>query len=248
VKIATWQARLLPPGSTNAVELIRARVDECEREGVRILCCPEAIVGGLADYCDEPARFAISTSRISAAFAPLASDIVTTIAGFTELGADGELYNAAAVLDGGSAVGVYRKRHPAIRRSIYKPGREIPVFHAAGVRFGIVICYDSNFPDLARQMAAQGATALIIPTNNSLPPHKGGAGLAAEARRVDIATAATNRLWVIRSDVAGHAGGFESYGSSWIVDPLGNVKLTAQAFHEELLIMKAADLRVQDPL
>ena len=45
----------------------------------------------------------------------------------------------------GSCVGIYRKRHPAIRRSIYAAGTELPVFRRDDLTFGIVICNDSNY-------------------------------------------------------------------------------------------------------
>jgi hypothetical protein len=43
--------------------LIRARVQWCEAEGVSILCCPEAILGGLADKAEDPAKFATQPIR-----------------------------------------------------------------------------------------------------------------------------------------------------------------------------------------
>ena len=128
VKVAAYQAPLFPAGSAEAMALIRQRVEQCEAEGVAILCCPEAILGGLADYADDPSSFAISTNRIESALAPLASDAVTTIVGLTERTDTGRLYNAAAVLHRGAVLGVYRKLHPAINRSVYEPGRDTPVF------------------------------------------------------------------------------------------------------------------------
>jgi len=93
VKIAAYQAPLLAPGSMGALDLIRARVRACEAEGVAILCCPEAILGGLADQSENPLGFAISvaTGQLDAVLTPLASDVTTTIIGFTELGEDGHL-------------------------------------------------------------------------------------------------------------------------------------------------------------
>jgi hypothetical protein len=52
-------------------------------------------------------------------------------------------------------------------------------------------------------MASRGATVLFVPSNNALSPQKGGAEIVAEARRVDVATAIANGMWVIRADVAG---------------------------------------------
>jgi 5-aminopentanamidase len=49
MKVAAYQAPLLSAGSMEALELIGDRVRWCETEGVDILCCPEAVLGGLAD-------------------------------------------------------------------------------------------------------------------------------------------------------------------------------------------------------
>ncbi len=85
----------------------------------------------------------------------------------------------------GAVAGIYRKCHPAIRRSVYRAGEERPVFRIGGLTFGILICYDSTFPDLARDMVAQGAAVLFIPANNGLPPAR--ADVTASTRETDVA-------------------------------------------------------------
>ncbi len=243
MKVAAYQAPLLPCGSMEAVELIRKRVDWCEAEGVEVLCCPEAVLGGLADYAKCPTDFAIDveSGQLGTVLAPLASDTVTTILGFTEIVGTGQLYNSAAVFHRGSVLGVYRKLFPAIRKSIYQAGDRTPVFRVGGLTFGIIICNDSNYSEPARIMASQGATALFVPTNNGLPPEK--ADVVARARNADVARARENRISVIRADVAGRAADLVSYGSSSIVDPEGMVLQSARRLTEDLLV---ADLRPGD--
>jgi predicted amidohydrolase len=85
-------------------------------------------------------------------------------------------------------------------------------------------------------MAALGATALFVPTNNSLPPARARAELVAEARNVDIARAVENSMWVIRADVAGRSGELASYGSSGIVDPDGTVVQSARELSDDLIV------------
>jgi predicted amidohydrolase len=240
LKIAAYQAPLLAAGSLDALDLIRVRVKQCEAEGVSILCCPEAILGGLADYHPSPTQFAIAADRLDSVLAPLASDTVATIIGFTELADGGRLYNSAAIFQRGSAAGVYRKLHPAIHRSVYDAGREVPVFHVGELTFGIVICNDSNYPEPARLMAAQGATALFVSTNNGLPPKRASADVAGQARNVDIATAVESRMWVIRADVAGRTDQLVSYGSSAIVSPDGVVLQSARELSEDLIVAEIA--------
>jgi predicted amidohydrolase len=115
----------------------------------------------------------------------------------------------------------------------------MPVFQVGGLTFGIVICHDSNYPEPARTMASKGATALFIPTNNGLPPEK--AGVATHARRVDVALATENSVFVVRADVAGRIDGMVSYGSSEIVDSLGNALQSARQLAEDLIV---ADLDI----
>ncbi|MGH9661434.1 MAG: carbon-nitrogen hydrolase family protein [Bryobacteraceae bacterium] len=238
MKVAAYQCPLLPSGSMGAINLIRRRVRSCESEGVLILCCPEVVLGGLADYSRDPAGFAIDVERgdLDAVLAPLASDTVTTIIGFTEIASGSRLYNAAAILQNGVVVGLYRKLHPAINKSVYQPGDRLPVFTVGGLTFGILICNDSNFPEPARIMAAQGAAALFVPTNNGLPANRAGLEIVMQTRNVDIARAIDNRVPVIRADVAGRAGDLVSHGSSAIVDSGGTVLQSAPPLSETLLV------------
>ena len=244
MKVAAYQAPLLGSDAREAVDLIRTRVEWWESHGVTILCCPEAILGGLADYATDPREFAIDArgDQLARTLAPLASDTVTTIVGFTELTGTRRLFNTAAVFHKGSVIGLYRKLYPAINRSIYDAGDQMPVFQVGGLMFGIVICNDSNYSEPARVMASKGATALFIPTNNGLPPEK--ADVAAHARSVDMALAIENNICVIRADVAGRTDGMVSYGSSGIVDSHGNVLQSAQELTEDLIV---ADLDVSAP-
>jgi predicted amidohydrolase len=236
VNVAAYQAPLLEPASNEAFERIRGAIAASEAQQVDILCCPEAILGGLADDARDPRAHAIDASALTHVLAPLASDRVTTIVGFTEQAAGGTLHNAAAILHRGSIAGVYRKRHPAINRSAYTAGTDTPAFTLDGVTFGIIICNDSNHPELIRSIAALGACVLFVPSNNGLPPEKSYPGLAADTRRLDQTIAIAHRMWVVRADVAGSIAGLISDGSSAIVDPDGRIVAAARPGTHDLLI------------
>jgi predicted amidohydrolase len=167
---------------------------------------------------------------------PLASDRVATILGFTEIDQGGRLYNSAAVFHKGLVAGIYRKLHPAINKSIYEAGDKMPIFTIGDLTFGIIICNDSNYNEPARIMASKGARALFVPTNNGLPHGKAGPELVAQTRKVDIALAVENGVYVIRADVVGCTEGLVSYGSSGIVDPAGTVLRAAGQLGTELIV------------
>lgn len=242
MKVAAYQAPLKARTPLEAVDLIRKQVDHCASIGVEILCCPEAVLGGLADYSPDLTAIAINVEQgqLKAILAPLASDAVTTIVGFTEIDRTGRLYNSAAVLHRGSVLGVYRKHHPAINRSVYAAGDATPVFTVGTLTFGVIICRDSNFAEPARAMVGLGARAFFVPTNNGMPPLKGGPELIMEARNADIARARTYHVPVIRADVAGRAGSLMSYGSSGIVDARGIVLGTAKQLASDLVVADVA--------
>ena len=90
------------------------------------------------------------------------------------------------------------------------------MFRAGELTSGIVICNDSNYPELTRCMAAQNASVLFIPTNNSLPNGRASLGLNAAARSTDVALATQHRIWVIRADIVGRNGKLTSFGCSEI--------------------------------
>lgn len=85
IRVAAYQAPLLPIGAPEGMGWVRERVRECEARGASILCCPEATLGGLADYAEDPLTIAVARDRLAAVFAPLASETVAVIVGFTEL-------------------------------------------------------------------------------------------------------------------------------------------------------------------
>lgn len=238
MKVAAYQAPLSAINSMEVIGLVRQQIACCEAQGVEILCCPEAVLGGLADYASSPADIALEVEggQLQALLEPLASDRVTVILGFTEIDRSGLLYNSAAVFYQGAIIGIYRKLYPAINQSVYAAGTELPVFTISDLTFGILICNDSNYYEPARIMAAQGATALFVPTNNGLPHGRMGAEIIDEARNIDIARAVEDNVFIIRADVAGRTKNLESYGSTGIVDRGGRVLQAARQLRSDLLV------------
>lgn len=197
------------------------------------------MLGGLADYASEPTAIAIdpNSGQLAELLHPLPNSSIAIIVGFTEIDRRSKrLYNSAAVWQNGSIIGVYRKVYPAINRSVYHQGEELPVFTVHGLTFGIVICNDSNYLEPARVMAHKGAAAIFIPTNNGLPASKGGPALVRTARAIDITRAVENSVSIVRADVVGSTGELECHGSSGIVDPDGRVLQEATSMKESLVV------------
>ena len=77
--------------------------------------------------------------------------------------------------------------------------RQKPDLHHRPSFVRIMICNDSNYPELATGMVARGAMAIFLPSNNSLSPES--ANVVALSRAVDIALAKDNGVMIVRADV-----------------------------------------------
>ncbi|QUC63850.1 carbon-nitrogen hydrolase family protein [Nitrosopumilus sp. K4] len=64
----------------------------------------------------------------------------------------------------GEIVGRQEKIHPFdYERNLVKPGREAKIFNTS-CKFGVIICYDMVFPDVANTLVKKGAEVLISPS------------------------------------------------------------------------------------
>jgi len=85
------------------------------------------------------------------------------IIGTVYLKKTGNIINAGVAFNKkGVLVGMYPKVHAGPGEKI-KSGRAFPVFEIEGVRAGIQICYDLNFPEGCRCLALQGADLVFWP-------------------------------------------------------------------------------------
>jgi 5-aminopentanamidase len=244
MKVAAWQAPLTVREPDQVVARLRTQVERSEAAGVEVLCCPETVIGGLADGSPHPARFALCDAELLELLAPAASPSVTMIVGYTERGADA-LFNTAAIVRGGGIVGRYRKVYPG-DRSAYEPGEELPVFTlgSSGAPCGIAICNDVQYVEPARVLAERGAAILFVPTYGAHRPEK-YAALRARGNNLLVARAVENRITVVAADVAGRedVDGRISEGVTAVIDSDGTVLARAEPFGEDLLIVDVPAVR-----
>ena len=192
-----------------------------QEEALDVLCLPECYLTG---YCRTPEEAsAHSIDLDSALFSRLISELrqfdPVVILGLMER-CGSELYNSAVIVERGRVLGLYRKQH--LIESAFSPGRESPVFERNGVRYGVNICSDANFPEAATALAASGAEAIFYPLNNSLPH---ATARKWRSRHIEILSARARECsaWVISADVVERSSATTGYGCTAIVDPNGRV-------------------------
>ena len=110
---------------------------------------------------------------------------------------DERVYITAVLFDRtGRLAGKYRKTHIPLSEAEegITPGSEYPVFETEFGRVGLLVCWDSWFPEPARILRLKGAELLLIPTTGDVPHHW---DIVSRARAIDngipIAGASTQR-------------------------------------------------------
>ena len=169
LRVAAAQTPEFREDVAGALAYLAQVMAQAQREGASLLCLPEGYLQGYLTE-DEPARrhaLDLGSARFGEILAALPEQAPTTVIGLIEV-EDGVLYNTAVVIRGRSVVGRYRKRHLLPGERCFRAGEETPTFEAGGLRFGINICFDTNFPEAALAVARQGASLLLCPANNML--------------------------------------------------------------------------------
>jgi beta-ureidopropionase len=160
-------------------------------------------------------------------------------------------YNTALVIDhNGAIAGRYRKAHlpgsfpkdpdPPIstyERLAFAPSSGgFPVFEISGLRFGIQICYDLNFPEGFRILALKGAHLIFYPTNafdfrsNTSETSREKDDFLARARAYE------NTVYFVKVNKRGEEYGRTFTSPTRIIGPRGEVLTTLESCDDGILI------------
>lgn len=130
----------------------------------------------------------------------------------------GKVWNTFVALRDGKILAEYRKLHLYDAFSMQEsrnvvPGREVPpIVEVAGMKIGMMTCYDLRFPELSRRLVLDGADVLVLPAAWVKGPLK-------EAHWEVLATARAleNTCYMVAVGECGE----RNIGQSLVVDPLG---------------------------
>lgn len=118
----------------------------------------------------------------------------------------------------------------------FAAGSDITVFDSAQGRFGVMICFDVRFPELARLMALDGAQAIIVPAAFNMTTGPMHWESTFRQRAVD------NQLFMLGCAPArDESAEYVSYANSIAADPWGGV--TARAGSGECVLFADIDLQ-----
>ncbi|MEU3050804.1 carbon-nitrogen hydrolase family protein [Streptomyces sp. NPDC006984] len=197
-----------------------------------LLVCPELFLTGyaigdavprLAEPADGPGAAAVAEIAVRHGLA--------VHYGYPER--SGELVHNSAQLIGpdGTRLANYRKTHlfGCFEQEHFTPG-DRPVVQAEldGVRIGLLICYDVEFPENVRAHALAGTDLLLVPTAQMHP-------FQFVAESMIPVRAFENQMYLAYVNRTGPEGEFEFVGLSSLAGPDGTVRARAGR-GEELVV------------
>lgn len=134
----------------------------------------------------------------------------------------GTYYNTTLLITPAGIALTYRKTHLwASDRGIFTPGDRYATCLLKGVRVGLLICFDIEFPESARALGQLGAE-LIIVTNGNMDPY------GPTHRTAIMGRAMENQAFAVMVNRVGEGDGDLVFaGGSAVVDPFGRLLLEA---------------------
>jgi predicted amidohydrolase len=221
-------AQFAPTSDTAAnLEAVAHLVATASARGARVIVFPE-YSSYFVDPFDE--SLAAHAQPLDGPFVHALTEMARThhvviVAGLLERGSDEQrVRNTAVAVDGTGLIAHYRKLHLydafGQRESDWvEPGEPAPpqTFELAGLRFGLMTCYDLRFPEVGRLLVDAGADVFLVPAEWVRGPLK-----EHHWRTLLHSRAIENTVFVAAADHPPPLG----VGNSLIVDPLG-VELAA---------------------
>ena len=142
------------------------------------------------------------------------------------------IYNSASTFDRtGKKLAHFRKIQlwGAIEQSIFNFGDSYVTFELAGIKTGLLICYDVEFPQHVLALAQMGVQLILVPTAN---PEM----FSVVCDTLVPARASENAMTIVYTNYCGSDNGLSFCGQSTIVGPLAQPLASAGPDDEDLLI------------
>ncbi len=213
-------------------------------QGADIVCFPELALTGYPpeDLVLKPAFVRDNLAQLTVIAA--ATTGISAVVGFVD--EEGDIFNAAALLNNGELKAVYRKvflpNYGVFdEKRYFEPGHSCPIFEIAGARVGISVCEDCWFPSGPMAWQASHGVDVMININGS-PYH---AGKRAPREAMVAGRANDYGSFVAWVNTVGGQDELVFDGNSVVFDRRGKVLAHAASFVEELLV---CDLDVAAPV
>jgi predicted amidohydrolase len=217
MKIAVYQGKGANGEVTGALGMMRMYAVEAAAQGAGLVIFPEMFLTG---YNIGDAAFTLAEPAggpSAAAVVKISRDSgVAILYGYPERSGDRVFNSALLIHPAGGGMANYRKTHlyGSEENRLFQRGESLLVADMEGLKIGILICYDIEFPEAVRALALAGADLIAVPTALIQP-------FDIVARTLVPARAFENQVYIAYAGMCGREGDQGYCGLSCIVGPDG---------------------------
>jgi predicted amidohydrolase len=229
--VAAIQMGIVPGDSRRNLDKADRLAREAARRGAQVVCLPELFNTGY-DYSVITRRAgALFTEGVDRLKSLAREEGIYLVAGSMAERVGDRLYNTCVVIGpSGDIKGKYRKIHlfpPLDEPKFFTPGGECPVVGTSLGVWGLMLCYDLRFAELAAGLGLEGAQVIFVPAQFP-DPRQHHWQVLLQARAIE------NQLYVVGVNRCGSDPQYSYFGNSLVVDPRGEV-LASLGREEEIL-------------
>ena len=223
---------------------------DAANEGAQVLCFQEIFTGPYFCNVQDPSFYdlaePIPDGPTVTAMKKVAKETgMVLVVPIYERVDEGTFYNTAAVIDAdGSLLGLYRKTHiPQVEgfweKFYFRPGNlGYPVFETAVGTIGVYICYDRHFPEGWRELGLKGAKIIFNPSATT----RGHSMYLWQLEQPAAAVANQYFIGAINRIGSEDLKDTDYYGSSYFVDPRGQIVGDTASDTEDEVVVRDLDM------
>jgi (R)-amidase len=162
-------AQLAPRPRDLSANLARATELVASSAAVDVVVFPELFMSGYELGDPEPLAVELDGPELGELCGVARNAGTAVVIGAAERTAGGTANSAICIDSGGEVAAVYRKAHPfGAERDVYIHGDELVTVELSDRVIGPMICFDMEFPEVARTLARSGADLLVTISANPM--------------------------------------------------------------------------------
>lgn len=204
------------------IKLIKSYLEEAKNKNSDLVLFPELSVTGYS-LNEDSYIYGMQEDNILPEIQNLCKKLKINCVISLPLNEKDNTYIGAVFIDSNGIIkSKYLKTHLYDKESkFFSKGQDFPVFDTPIGKIGMMICYDLEFPEVARILSLKGAELILIPTSN-MSPYEEDQTIFVKSRTKE------NEVPILICNRLGSEDDLNFFGNSMLVDQEGKIIFDAK--------------------
>ena len=219
MKVALFQGEGVCAAPDENIEIMRQAASDAAEKGAELIVFPELFLSGYNLGAEAASQGEEEGSRNSKRIVDIAQNYaIAVLYGYVEREGERLYISAKLIQRDGSTLLNHRKCQlfGGFEQSSFQEGSSFEVARLGDFTLGFLICYEVEFPEAVRALAAKGANLVIVLSATS-EPYSWVPEVMVPTRALE------NQIYLVFSNRCGREGDLVYCGGSRVVGPDGQV-------------------------